>query len=187
MGSDCYLLPELCPQKSDWHPYRAEFAPGTPEAAAYEAKAKQAALQKAVAPNAEEKEEATAEAAPKLSFAVDTSMDNGAGGKGESIEIDTAVDSKFVGGPRVPVEAKAPVTTLLSMGELQSLEEDFPQAEEDPERQREVDDELTRVAKHYDLQVGTTNFGSGVYLDDEVMPGQKEAGDADEVYGKGGS
>eukprot|EP00961_Rhodomonas_salina_P248865 3363589-Rhodomonas_salina.2 len=26
----------------------------------------------------------------------------------------------------------------------------------------------TKVAKHYDLQVGTTNFGSGVYLDDEV-------------------
>lgn len=67
-----------------------------------------------MAPNAEEKEEATAEAAPKLSFAVDTSMDNGAGGKGESIEIDTAVDSKFVGGPRVPVEAKAPVQSRAS-------------------------------------------------------------------------
>ena len=126
-----------------------------------------------------EEEEAEREAAPKLSFDVDTSVDNGAAGKGESISISTTADSDFVGGPKVvPMEARAAMSTLLSLGEEQSLEASMSgPAGEDPVRQQEVDDELTRaLGSRVELKSGghlvieqteamtTVDVNTGAYL-----------------------
>ena len=129
-GNNCYLLPDLCPQYSLPAPgvrgagADVEHVEGEPKEEEKENDGSQSrsnpeanietggVLGAFVAPPPPDPPPPTpAPYTPNLVF--DTSMDNGAEGMGESIQVDTSKDAAFVGGAPIAAEKGRP--TQLSM------------------------------------------------------------------------
>ena len=138
LGNNCFLLPSLCPQ------YSAPF-PGIQGAGANvvhvdgdpkEPKANDGSQPEKVIPAANIQADAIlgpiqaplpADPPPptpapySANLKFDTSMDNGAAGMGEGIQVDTSADASFVGG--APVQKLGRPTQLLALPKLQTMAE----------------------------------------------------------------
>jgi hypothetical protein len=134
LGNNCFLLPSLCPQ------YSAPF-PGIQGAGAdvvhvdgdpKEPKANDGSQPQKVNPSANIQADSIlgpiqaplpADPPPptpapySANLRFDTSMDNGAAGMGEAIQVDTSADASFVGG--APVQRKGRPTQLLSVKKME--------------------------------------------------------------------